>query len=178
MTHTPSPEVHFLHDGGWCPNNADLPLLIYRRAAADGESGALASYFEGLFARHGWPPAWRYTIYDYPHFHSTAHEVIGIYRGNAEVRFGDEAGFTTLLCRGDVVIIPAGVSHERISSSGDFHGVGAYPEGCRVDEQTRNSEELAAARARVAQVPVPVMDPVLGVNGFVQKMWMPHIARN
>lgn len=176
MSHTPSPEVHFLQDGGWCPNNASLPLLVYRRAA-DGETGALASYFESLFGRHGWPPAWRYTIYDYPHFHSTSHEVIGIYRGNAEIRFGDEAGFTALLCPGDVVIIPAGVSHERLSASSDFHGVGAYPEGARVDEQTPDSEELAAARTRAARVPIPSMDPVLGHNGFIQKMWAPDRGR-
>jgi uncharacterized protein YjlB len=154
-------EIHFLPDGGWCPNNPQFPLVIHRHAL-DGEGEALAERFEALFARHGWPPAWRYTIFDYAHYHSTSHEVIGVYGGEADVRLGDTAGFTTRLHAGDVLLIPAGVSHERLESSPDFHGVGAYPHGCEVDEQRRERNDREGSNRRIAALPVPERDPISG----------------
>ena len=163
-----SHEIHFLPDGGWCPNNPLFPLVIYRRAL-DGEGETLAERFEELFARHDWPPAWRYTIFDYAHYHSTSHEVIGVYRGEASVRLGDAAGFTTRLHVGDVLLIPAGVSHERLQSSEDFHGVGAYPKGCDVDEQRRERNDREDSVRRIAALPIPERDPVSGES--LRKIW-------
>jgi uncharacterized protein YjlB len=163
-----TPEIHFLSDAGWCPNNPLLPLVIYRRAL-EGEGETLAEKFEELFARHGWPPAWRYTIFDYAHYHSTSHEVIGVYRGEASVRLGDTAGFTTCLRAGDVILIPAGVSHERLQSSADFHGVGAYPKGCEVDEQRRERNDREGSERRIAALPIPERDPVSGES--LREVW-------
>jgi uncharacterized protein YjlB len=52
------------------PNNEQLPVLVYRAALA-ATSSELASTFEALFERNGWPPQWRDGIYDYHHYHST-----------------------------------------------------------------------------------------------------------
>ncbi|WP_250123845.1 cupin domain-containing protein [Chroococcidiopsis sp. CCMEE 29] len=64
------------------------------------------------------------------HYHSTAHEVLGISRGKAAVRLGGDARGQTFEVRaGDVIIIPAGVAHKNLDSSSDFLVVGAYPLG-------------------------------------------------
>ncbi len=162
-------EKFFLPDGGWCPNS-HLPLLVYRRVSGrDGEK--LACEFEQTFGDHGWPPAWRYTIFDYPHYHSTAPEVIGVYRGRANVRFGDAVGIEMELQSGDIVVIPAGVSHQRVSSSNGFHGVGAYPAGLEVDEIRPDNSKRPEADKRIAGIPLPDRDPWCGGDGPLAKLW-------
>jgi uncharacterized protein YjlB len=164
----PGSEFHFLPDGGWCPNNPRLPVVIHRHAfEEDGEE--LATRFEETFARHGWPPAWRYTIFDYPHYHSTTHEVVGVYRGEGEVRFGDTVGFTARLNRGDVVLIPAGVSHERLRATEDFHAVGAYPENDSPDEQRLERNDREGSLRRIAALPLPEKHPLTGDS--LRKVW-------
>lgn len=163
----PSPETGLrteavrLPHGGWCPNNRLLPLLIYR-SAFHGSGETLARIIEKTFASNGWPPAWRYTIYDFPHYHSTSHEVIGVFSGSARVRFGDEVGIDVELREGDAVFIPAGVSHQRIASSADFCGVGAYPSGFEPDMQRKEDSDPDASRERIEDLPHPGLDPVSG----------------
>lgn len=171
-----SPEQHELSPGTWCPNNPACPLLIYRNTL-DGSDEELARRFEETFKRNGWPPAWRYTIYDYPHYHSTTNEVIGVFRGEADVRFGDDSGFTARLSAGDTVVIPAGVSHQRLWQTEDFQGVGAYPEGCDVDEVRKDSGiSLSAAEKRIRGISMP-HDPLKGGDGFLRKAWQAHAGR-
>src|SRR5581483_9330476 len=88
MTDTPqlsAVETYCFADDGTVPNSA-LPLVVYRGALP--ESGDRAVSCEAMFARNGWPDAWRNGIYPYHHYHSTAHEVLGIARGHARVRIG------------------------------------------------------------------------------------------
>ena len=81
----PVPEVLSLEPGEGVPNNPSLPVLHYRNAL-DGEGDVLARAFEALFDRHAWPAAWRNGIFDFHHFHTTAHEALGIYSGDVRVR--------------------------------------------------------------------------------------------
>ena len=92
-------------------------------------------WYEERFARNGWTGAWRNGVFDWHHFHTTTHEVLGCYQGNAKVQLGGPDGPVHDLSAGDVVIIPAGCAHKRISASDDFAVVGAYPGGARPDMQ-------------------------------------------
>src|SRR5215203_7338874 len=68
------PEILRLGRIGWMPNNDYLPVLLYRSAIDLGGSDA-ASRLEQVFQANGWPAQWRNGVYDFHHYHSTAHEV-------------------------------------------------------------------------------------------------------
>jgi uncharacterized protein YjlB len=155
----PIVERYQFADDGVVPNSP-LPLVVYRGALP--KSGDRAGACERLFAANGWPDAWRNGIYAHHHYHSTAHEVLGIARGSARVRLGGEGGQTVELAAGDVVVIPAGIAHKRESASGDLLVIGAYPRGQRPDLCRAEAARHAEARANVAAVPLPAADPVTG----------------
>ena len=81
----PVVETYCFADDGVVPNSR-LPLVVYRGALPAGSDRAAAC--ERMFAENGWPDAWRNGIYPHHHYHSTAHEVLGIARGLAQVRLG------------------------------------------------------------------------------------------
>lgn len=147
--------------------NSPLPALIYRRLFAP-ETPDLAARFEALFERHGWPPEWRYGLFDFDHFHSTAHEALGVFRGSARARLGGPAGQEIDLHAGDVLILPAGVGHACLRDEGEFCMVGAYPPGQRWEVERGDPEALEAAKARVAAVALPESNPV---GGDLRRLW-------
>lgn len=166
-------EPFLFGDAGWCPNNPDLPLLVYRSVSETLPGEPLAKWFEECFGTNGWPPEWRYTVYPFPHFHSTSHEVIGVFRGSARIRFGDTTGKTLEMSAGDAVLIPAGVSHQLLESEGDFCGVGAYPTDFERDliRQDENAPSASTVAARIAHVPLPGQDPITGGTGPLHHYW-------
>lgn len=162
-------EARVLEDDGSIPNSP-LPLLIYR-AAIDVNGKDPAAVFEELFTKNGWQGTWRDGIYSYHHYHSTAHEVLGVYAGEAKVQLGGEKGLVADIRLGDVVIIPAGVGHINLGASHDFGVVGAYPEGQDYDMCYGKPEERPRAVKNIARVPRPDSDPVFGKSGPLLDRW-------
>lgn len=159
-------------DAGSIPNNPRLPLIVFKRALVpSGRGETLAEEFEALLPKGGWYAAWRWGVYDFPHYHSTAHEVLGCYRGSASLRLGHTTGVTLVVEAGDVVVIPAGVGHENLGSSADFHVVGGYPVDQRADLLRGKPGERPVADERIAQVALPAGDPVSGVDGPLRDLW-------
>jgi uncharacterized protein YjlB len=158
---------HRFADDGDIPNNR-LPLIVYPGAVKGGD---MAAAFEKLFAANNWGGMWRNGIYPFHHYHSTAHEVLGIAKGTAEVRFGGEGGETLKVKAGDAVLIPAGVGHKRLSASDDLLVVGAYPKGEWADLMREGAEDRAGIRQRIAAVALPQADPVAGSDGPMAKAW-------
>jgi uncharacterized protein YjlB len=70
--------AHLLGADGAIPSHPRWPLLVYAGALASSERD-LASAFEELFTRNGWPAAWRNGVFPFHHYHSNAHEVLGAY---------------------------------------------------------------------------------------------------
>ena len=168
---TPNAAVYVFGDDGRFPNNEKLPLVVYQNPVRLPQLNPAAT-FEEIFHAHGWGNSWRDGIYPYHHYHSTAHEVLGIARGKASVRLGgDNRGQTFKVRAGDVIIIPAGVAHKNLSSSSDFLVVGAYPLGQKWDMNYGNSGERPQTERNIAQVPLPQTDPVYGEDGQLAENW-------
>jgi uncharacterized protein YjlB len=159
------PETHLFADDGRFPNSA-LPLLVYRRALPPDPAA-----MERAFAAHGWSNAWRDGIFPYHHFHSIAHEVLGIAAGEARVAFGGPSGRDVTVRAGDVVVIPAGVAHRKVGGSADLLVVGAYPGGSDYDVRRGDPAEHEAAARAIAAVPLPDSDPVSGRDGPLRRLW-------
>ena len=156
-------------DDGLVPNNP-MPFLLYK-AAVDVANDHPEKTIEGLFGAHGWGAMWRNGVYDYLHYHATVHEVLGIARGNARVRFGGDKGRVFEISAGDVAILPAGTGHQCLSASDDFSVVGAYPPGPPMDLQRPSPEVHVKALKTIPMVALPKTDPVMGADGPLVRLW-------
>lgn len=163
------PEKFFFEDNGVIPNNK-LPLLLYRNTF-EKRGGEGAAWLEEQFEKNNWLNAWRNGVYSYHHYHSTSHEVLGVYCGNANLHLGGELGTKVKVEAGDIIIIPAGVGHKNLGSSRDFRVVGAYPEGRSYDLKTGKSGERPEADRNIAKLPIPSTDPLMGKKGGLTDIW-------
>ncbi len=170
LSDSPSVQTHLFKDDGKVPNNPALPLLVYQKVIDDSHPN-LAGLFEELYVKNGWQAAWRWSVYDYHHYHSTAHEALGCFRGNATVLFGGDSGVEVEISPGDLVVIPAGVGHKNLRWSAGFQVSGGYPPNQNWDMNYAKPEEHGPAIANIAKVPLPETDPLYGADGPLVEFW-------
>ncbi len=151
-------QFHFKDDGK-IPNSK-YSLLVYKNAFSE-RNTAGAKWLEDTFAANNWTNSWRNGIYDFHHYHSTSHEVLGVYSGAALVHLGGEQGEKVNIEAGDIIIIPAGVGHKNLGGS-NLGIVGAYPDGRSWDINKGLDGERPAADKNIAALPIPEADPLSG----------------
>jgi uncharacterized protein YjlB len=166
-THITDIETYLIEPNGNFPNNEALPLVIYKLALKNKSADEMIE----LFKRNNWSNSWKNSIYDYHHYHSKTHEVLGVYEGKAIVQFGGPNGVVANVKSGDVIIIPAGVAHKNVSSDEYFACVGAYPDGKEYDMDYGKEEELEKAIKNIQTLPLPSADPVYGKGGVLFQYW-------
>jgi uncharacterized protein YjlB len=149
------------------PNNQHLPVIVYRQAIS--LTRDLAAQFEKEFANNGWVGSWRNGIYTYHHYHTRAHEVLGIAKGHATIVLGGATGSVVNVAAGDCLVLPAGTGHCRLDASEDFLVVGAYPPNQQADMNTEAASEADFTAIRAC--PLPDSDPIDSGMGNLRKIW-------
>jgi uncharacterized protein YjlB len=165
-----TPLIRYFSDDGIVPNHPSWPLIVYRKVIRFSDEFDPATSIDTLFETNGWGRSWRDTIYDFVHYHSQTHEVLGVARGRAEVEFGGVKGRRLVLGAGDVAILPSGTGHRLLEASEDFLVVGAYPSSGIYDECTDSRDREKATR-RIAKVRKPRSDPVYGKDTGLVALW-------
>ncbi|WP_322029968.1 cupin domain-containing protein [Paraburkholderia sp. J76] len=162
-------ETFLLPEHGWVPNNARLPVIVYRRVLTPGAQD-LAQAFNDRFEANGWPVQWHDGVFDYHHFHSTAHEVLGVFAGTAELILGGPGGRVVRVHAGDALLLPAGTGHCLLSLAGGFRVAGGYPRGQQWD--IRRAALTPAELRAMQSLPYPASDPLYGKQGPLIEHWL------
>ncbi len=187
--HPVTPQKMVFADDGEVPNST-LPVLVYdgvldfkNMNKEEAERGV-----DALLESNGWYRGWAYFVYPYLHYHSTAHEGLVVFAGHATIQLGGKKGPMVKVKKGDVIVLPAGVGHERIVNSGTDEDrqkeieecvvFGIYPNGQKWDFiadhpdvengglNMHDNGVKAAAIDRIARVPMPAHDPIHGGTIF------------
>ncbi len=170
-----APEALQLDDDGVVPNSP-LPVLLYRSESAPACDAAAT--FERLFTASRWPAQWRGGVFPFHHYHSRAHEALGVSAGWARIQLGGEQGPVVEVSGGDAIVLPAGTGHCRIEEGDGFTVVGAYPANQPEWDLLRDDpREHDAAVERIARVPHPEADPVAGADGPLSRLWQAREGR-
>jgi uncharacterized protein YjlB len=162
------PETITFPASDWVPNHPRLPVLIYRQALS-GPSAQFADLLEERFLACGWQGTWRNGIFPYQHYHTGAHEVLGVAQGHARVLIGGPNGSVLEVKAGDCLVLPAGTGHMKLEATGDFLVVGSYPPGQDADIQTEAPD--TAQEHRIDTLPLPQTDPLFGADGPLVRLW-------
>lgn len=150
--------------------NSDLPVLYYKKVLTLPPVFA-AAYVKGLFKKNNWTNSWKYGIFEYNHYHSITHEVLGICKGKTKLLLGGNNGIELTVSEGDVLILPAGTAHKNLGKEKDIECVGAYPGGMDYDINYGYVGERPHTDNNIKKVPKPSHDPVFGTSGGTNTYW-------
>lgn len=116
-------------------------------------------------------------MYDFAHYHSNTHEVMGVCSGNSFIELGGPEGPIVGISSGDILVLPAGTAHRKASASEGFSVVGAYPGGIAPDLCHGTREELVHTLRDISRVPAPHRDPILGADQGAVLFWKDAVRR-
>lgn len=159
--------TYYFENDGDIPNNI-LPVVIYKNSLQYMPN----KNFESTFLQNGWANNWHDIILMEDHFHSNAHEVLGLKSGQARLMLGGKNGEIVSVETGDVIILPAGVGHYSVDNSVEYQFVGGYPNGAdwnlHFSLKKENSQTILA---EIANIPLPEKDPIFGDKGALFEYW-------
>jgi uncharacterized protein YjlB len=158
-----------LPDDGVFPNSSH-PALLYK-GVLDIPVLFPATHIRHLFEKNGWSNSWDAGIFEYHHYHSITHEVLGIYKGHTTLQLGGTKGPKIFIEKGDVLFIPAGVAHKNLGAENAVAVIGAYPGGKNYDMNYGRPGERPGTDENISRVPVPESDPVFGPDEEFIKAW-------
>mmetsp|Transcript_26849 Transcript_26849/g.53618 ORF Transcript_26849/g.53618 Transcript_26849/m.53618 type:complete len:227 (-) Transcript_26849:62-742(-) len=151
----------FMGYDGTFPNNPDHPLLLFRGS----------SKFTGdekecrrTLRKAGWTAPWKWIVFPYHHYHSSAWELLLCVQGAAVLKLGGETGPEVKIGVGDIMLIPPGFVHKQLASSDGFSVLGSYPsvigKDVEVDELrgTATEEQLE----NILSCCAPEVEPITG----------------
>jgi uncharacterized protein YjlB len=162
-------EQLLLQDDGVFPNSRH-PALLYK-GVLDIPLLFPATHVKRLFEKNDWSNSWDAGIFEFHHYHSTTHEVLGIYKGQTKLQLGGAKGPVIFIEKGDVLVIPAGVAHKNLGAENAVAVVGAYPSGRDYDMNYGKPGERPRTDEHIKKVPVPAKDPVFGRDKGLFKIW-------
>ena len=83
------PRTYKIKDDGLIPNHPRWPFVIYKGAVRLSDLLDPAAVLEELFEGNDWVDTWQDGIYDWVHYHSRTHEVLGIARAKVRCNSGE-----------------------------------------------------------------------------------------
>lgn len=123
----------FFKDDGFIPNSPFPVIVTWKMAlfhVATATEAEVALKKRAL--EIGWNLEWLWKVYKRPHYHSTTHEALVVFRGSATLRLGGHRlGKIVKVIQGDAIVIPAGVAHQAMERTKDFLVFGFYPVGAK-----------------------------------------------
>ncbi|KAL1792254.1 hypothetical protein ACET3X_010005 [Alternaria dauci] len=169
------PEQYALPSATHVPNNI-LPVLIYRGVLPTPVNSELT---KRLCEGNDWEKRGEWGEITIPHFHPNTHECYAILRGSSRLALGRSKehdatdGIEINIHTGDVIVIPAGVSHRSLESEGDFRYIGVYPKAAPRwrNNHCEEHEPMDALRQEIDSVAIPDSDPVFGRAGPLCQIW-------
>ncbi|KAF2015161.1 hypothetical protein BU24DRAFT_463877 [Aaosphaeria arxii CBS 175.79] len=159
----------------YVPNNK-LPVIVYRDVLPEPHAEDSTTQFleANKWQKKGfWPGT------EVHHFHPNTHECYGVVVGTTTMLVGrgqldgSSGGQTIALRAGDVIVIPAGVSHMNVTMTEDYRFVGVYPDGSPqwTSQRCDKLGIMTELKNEISCVPLPAADPVEGEGGTLIKLW-------
>ncbi|CAG9952788.1 unnamed protein product [Clonostachys rosea f. rosea IK726] len=169
------PEAFFFKPTNYIPNS-QLPVLLYRKALPLPLKENLVKEF---LESNNWIHGGTWNAVPRHHFHPNTHECYAVVKGSSELLIGvgpldsEAEGEVIHVESGDVIVLPAGVSHCSKSFSEDYRYIGAYPKGSLEwkNEYGRDQSRFESLALESSSVNVPDWDPVNGHRGPLSKLW-------
>ncbi|KAI0006377.1 hypothetical protein F4779DRAFT_596625 [Xylariaceae sp. FL0662B] len=171
----PEPQVHYCSKTLYVPNSKK-PVLVYRQVLPEPHDEETA---KELLERNKWLKGGAWGAYSKPHFHPNTHECYAVLKGSSTLLLGvgpledEDLGTLIHVDSGDVIILPAGVSHCSKESQEGYRYIGVYPKGSPHwrSEYCKDQEKCDVLNEEAESVAVPQWDPVRGYKGPLHQLW-------